>query len=161
MKKSQMQSNETILVLFIFFIILIFGFIFYSKIQNVAIERQQKAMENLNLIEVSKLLKDIPELSCSQKNAIIYNCYDLFKIDAFNELLKSRKDYFSNTPLFNTNITVYQYDPYLNKDINMWNIYDNPLNNSNIRKIFFPIEIYDPVSGTNSIGIVEINYYVK
>jgi hypothetical protein len=161
MKKSQMQMNETILVLFIFFLILIFALIFVSKIQNVKIERLKYSNENLEMIQVSKLLKKLPELSCSLNNVLIDNCYDLIKITAFKELLETRKDYFVNSPLVTTNITVYLFDPFKNADVKSWNIYDRPLNNSNVRKMQFPITLYDPLTRTNSFGILEIGYYKR
>jgi len=161
MKKSQMQMNETILVLFIFFMIIVFGLIFYSRIQNVVFERQKKALENLEVIEVSKLLKSLPELSCSTDNVLEDNCYNIIKIETFKNVLKDKKDYFSNTPLYNTNITVYQYDPFNNKWTNTWQIYDNPLENADQRKAYVPLSLYDPMTKTNSFGILIITLYKK
>jgi len=153
--------NETILIIFIFFMILLFSLLFVSKIQNVSLQRKKISMQNLEIIEVSKLLKGIPELSCSLDNVLSDNCYDVYKVEAFSELANAKKNYFMNTPLANTNITLYQYDPFHNQEVRSWQIYYSPLNDSDIRKVWFPISIYDPVTRTNSFGIVELWYYKK
>ncbi len=161
MRKAQIQINETIIVLFIFFMLVIFGIVFFARVQKVNIQAEQRAIQNLDLIKVSQIINSLPELSCSVGNVQIDNCYDTMKVEAFKEILQDDKTYFSGTLLYNTNITLKQYDPFNDIWSNTWHLYDNPLENSDIRKVFVPTMLYDKRSATKSFGLLELTWYIK
>lgn len=161
MKKAQIQMNESVIVLFIFLMLVIFGVVFFARVSNINIQAEQRAMQNLDLIKVSQVISSLPELSCSIGNVQKENCYDILKADAFKEILEKDKAYFAGTLLYNTNITLRQYDPFNDVWSNTWYIYANPLNNSDIRKVFVPVILYDKRTATKSFGLLELTWYVK
>lgn len=161
MKKAQMEINETIIVLFIFFILVIFGIVFFAKIQGINLQAEQRASQNLELIKVSQVISSLPELSCSVDNVQIDNCYDILKVEAFKAILEENNVYFSGTSLYNTNITLRQYDPFNDKWTYSIEIYSNKLENADIRKIFVPTILYDKKTATKSFGILELTWYIK
>jgi len=161
MKRAQIQINETIIVLFIFFMLVIFGIVFFARIQKVNIQAEQKSLQNLDLIKVSQIISSLPELSCSIGNVQTDDCYDIMKLEAFMEILKEDKLYFSGTLLYNTNITLKQYDPFNDHWSNTRYLYDNPIEDSDIRKVFVPTILYDKRTATKSFGLLELTWYIK
>lgn len=80
-KKAQIRMAETIGVLFIFFILVIFGIIFYYQFQKVALkEKQEEFLANRAIITSLKTVY-LPELTCTKGEAEAEgNCFDLFKL---------------------------------------------------------------------------------
>ncbi len=161
MKKAQMEINETIIVLFIFLMLVVFGVIFFARIQNINLLAEQRAAQNLDLIKVSQTISSLPEMACSIGGVQLDNCFDIMKAEAFKDILEQDKTYFTGTLLYNTNMTLRQYDPFNDIWTDTWEIYYNPLENSDQRKVFVPVTLYDKKTATKSFGLMELTWYVK
>ena len=79
---------ETITILIIFFMLIVFGFVFYARVlkgtSGIRIE------ENLQLqaIEIATTASFLPELQCSEENIRIEGCVDLYKVKKSIELME-------------------------------------------------------------------------
>ena len=97
-KKGQMQMMETIGVLFIFFILVVFGMIFYFKYQQIALQDKQEELTAARAMDTTLVALFLPELQCSRAEAESEdNCIDISKLQALNETMSSySNDYYFN-----------------------------------------------------------------
>ena len=98
-RKGQARMTETISVLFIFFILLLFGIVFYYQYQKIAIKEQQEEQLASRAMEVTLTALFLPELQCSRGEAEPEdNCFDLLKMEhagmIFQDPQKLNKYYF-------------------------------------------------------------------
>jgi hypothetical protein len=80
-KKGQARMNETIATLFIFFVLILFGIMFFYQYQKVAIkEKNEELLANRAMDTTVKTLF-LPELICTKGEAEPEdNCFDLMKL---------------------------------------------------------------------------------
>lgn len=92
-KNGQIQMTETIAVLFIFFIIVLFAIIFYYKFQEGSLREKQEELLGAKAVETSLRTTFFPELTCSLGEAEPEaNCFDIAKLDAVNKTLTKYLD---------------------------------------------------------------------
>lgn len=97
-KKGQMQMMETIGVLFIFFILVVFGMIFYFKYQQIALQEKQEELTAARAMDSTLVALFLPELQCSRSGAEAEdNCIDISKLDALEEVMSDySSEYYFN-----------------------------------------------------------------
>jgi len=134
--------GESIAVMFIFFLLIVAGFIFYSKIERTNITKEKDEADNLKAIEVAQVISFLPEVQCIKQNVQIYNCFDVLKLDAIKGIVKNNKlEYYDI--LQNSNITIKQIYPESNK---VWRIYNNTGGNWTKRiRTIIPVSLFDSV----------------
>jgi hypothetical protein len=155
--KAQIRMGETIAILFIFFLLLMFGFAFYSKIQKAGFKTRQKEVSDIRAIEIAQKVSFLPELQCSSKNVITENCIDILKLDYVSDLMKSEKGYyFDDIGLGYSTITVNMIYP----THKTWILYDNRPSYSTT-KLFtpIPISLYNATSRQYYFTILNVSYY--
>lgn len=161
MRKSQIKIMESMAVLFVFFILLGFGLIFYSKLQRGSIQETQSEFVTLSAIETAQLVSFLPELSCTQNNVRIENCFDKLKLESFrnywNETTESLAYY--NSLFGNTLITIEEIYP----DSNFFVVYNNSLSgNVTMLSTQVPILLFNATAPKNkdfTFGVLEVNVY--
>ncbi|PIZ51460.1 hypothetical protein COY27_03655 [Candidatus Woesearchaeota archaeon CG_4_10_14_0_2_um_filter_33_13] len=88
-RKGQMQMTETIAVLFIFFILILFGIMFYYKYQGVAFKEKQEELLGARAMDTTLKVLFLPEISCTKGEAEPEdNCFDMMKLRHANETFK-------------------------------------------------------------------------
>ncbi|MBI4983360.1 hypothetical protein HZC32_01845 [Candidatus Woesearchaeota archaeon] len=115
-RKAQLHISETIAVLFIFFILIIFGIVFYYKYQQVALkEEHQKLLADRAIVTTLKVLYS-PELKCTKQKAVPEEyCIDMMKLRQANDTFyKHTNDYY--------------FDLFSYAKIKVVEIYPNPRN---------------------------------
>ncbi len=156
-KKSQIQIGETIAVLFVFFILVAIGFIFYAKVIKTNIETEKEEVQQLNSIGIAQRVMFLPELQCSEDNIIIDNCIDILKLDAAKVLMKGNEVYYYDMLEF-SNITVTQIYPAEAK----WEIYSRKMENPKYKfATNVPISLYDPITRKHGFGVLTIETLSK
>lgn len=110
-KKGQLQIQETILAVFIFIVLIMFGLIFFYKVQSASIKEDFNKFQRERLEMDFITLGDLPELSCS-KAGIKESCIDSAKLIVFSELASKgeQKQYYFERFGYK-NITIYQVYP--------------------------------------------------
>ena len=111
-KKGQLHITETIAVLFIFFILVVFGIIFYYKYQQVAVKDRQEEFLAMRAMDTTLKAILLPELICSKTEAEPEdNCLDLQKLRAANKVfLENTNEYYFNLFSF-SQISVHELYP--------------------------------------------------
>jgi len=80
-KNGQARMTETIAILFIFFILILFGIIFYSKYQQVSLKEKQEELLAARAMDTTLRTLFMPEIMCTKGNAEPEdNCFDLMKL---------------------------------------------------------------------------------
>ena len=156
-KLGQIQMMETIVVLFIFFILVVMGFVFYAKILKGNLEQRKEESIQLNAIEVAQRASSLPELQCSEDNIVSDNCIDLLKLEAASEIMQQNDVYYYDRLLF-SKITVNEIYP----DSNEWILYTRPLGEfSNKITTNIPISLFNPIENKNAFGIMTVELFLK
>jgi len=151
-KKSQIQIGETIAVLFVFFILIVIGFLFYTRIIKSNIESEQAEISQLRSIGISQIVMFLPELQCSEGNVVIDNCIDTLKLDAAKNRMRQNDVYYYDLLEFGeVNISEIYPD-----SSNQWNIYSRKTNFTSKFVTNVPISLYYPIDKKYGFGILTI-----
>jgi hypothetical protein len=88
-KKAQIQMMETMGVLFVFIIIIMFGYFFYAAVSQTAAKQERAEQKELQAVKIAQIVSFLPEVQCSSENIEIEPCVDLLKVDKLTELTKN------------------------------------------------------------------------
>src|SRR3989338_1853366 len=93
-KKSQMQMIETISVLFVFFILVAIGFVFFGKVQGWGIKEQIEESVQKRAIDITNIASFMPELGCGEEGIEKVNCVDIDKIKIIKTIFDDNLNYY-------------------------------------------------------------------
>ncbi len=169
--KAQIRMTETIGVMFIFFVLILFGIIFYTKYSEVAFQEKQAEKMGKQAVEITSKTIFLPELICSRGEAEpeLY-CLDLLKVKQAQKTFKNNfADYYFDLFPY-TKITVSEIYP----GNSSWILYDKPkitrLTNGTMvqskqkESTHFLLTLKDPIKGKEkkgeySFGILTVEVY--
>lgn len=115
-RKAQIRMTETIGIIIIFFVLIVFGLIFYSNYQKTALIKQRNQILEKDAIGLSLEITYLQELSCEQTEQI-GTCIDLYKLKALTEISQDNS-FYSN--LFGS-ADIYIHDIINNKTYELYN----------------------------------------
>jgi len=97
-KKGQAQMMETIGVIFIFFVLILFGSIFYFKFSAASFEAAQEEALAQRAMDNTLLALFMPEITCTRGEAEAEdNCVDLTKVRVLESVMNEHiNDYYFN-----------------------------------------------------------------
>lgn len=154
-KKTQIQMGETIAVLFVFFVLILIGLIFYVRIIKGNIEGEKDEASQLRAIGIAQRAMFLPELQCSEDNIIRDNCIDIWKLESAENLMKNNEIYYDLLEFSNVNVS--QIYPAKQE----WNIYSRKIENTNRFVTNVPISLYNPNTRKYGFGVLTIETYSK
>jgi len=147
LKRGQLQIQESIFVVFIFFVILMVAMIVFYQLESRSIKGiKEEHDENLFYYLVS-YVPSMPELQCSVVG-IGDECIDLSKARAFSFM---NDDYYRE--VFGHRKIILE----VNEDIVLYNW--EPSTYSGERKITSPVSVYDPNQNKYLVGVLEVYMY--
>lgn len=156
-RKAQIQIGETIAVLFVFFVLIVIGFIFYVKIIKGNIESEKEELSQLRSVGIAQKVMFLPELQCSEDNVVIDNCIDLLKLDSAKAVMKENEVYYYDLLEF-SDISITQIYPANKK----WDIYSRRTDNFKSKFVTnVPISLYEPITRKHSFGVLKIETLSK
>jgi len=159
MKKAQIKMWTTIAVLIVFFIILMFGFIFYTQIERIGLEKSQREAEARRSIAVAQVVANLPELQCSLGTVEKGVCFDLYKIKAFeNEYANYWTYYYNMFGYAEINVKQINLE---NSEETLYPLYNNTGDKNSSTLGLIPISIYNPVNKEFLFGVVEVKSYYE
>lgn len=165
LKKSQIRMAETVAILFIFFLMIGFGFVFYARIQKTSLKETTSKNLDLASIEVTQRVSFLPELQCSSKNVITDNCIDLLKLNALISILYNSENPYYDQNLLDelyfdlfrySNITIIQIYPGEEK---RWTLYERIREDSSFVFTPVPISLYNATTKSYAFGVLEVRFY--
>ena len=163
--------TETIGVMFIFFVLILFGIVFYSKYSETAYQEKQEELMGKKAVEITSKTIFLPELICSRGQAEpeLY-CLDMLKLKQAQKTFKDNfgEYYFDLFPY--SRILVEEIYPGKSK----WVLYDKPkkvklangtsVNSQQKEATHFLLTLKDEVKGKEkkgeySFGVLTVEVY--
>lgn len=155
--KAQIQIGETIAVLFVFFILIIIGLVFYVKIIKGNIDLEKEEVSQLRSIGIAQRVMFLPELQCSEDNIIKDNCIDTKKLDSAKNVMNEKATYYYDLLEF-SEVDISQIYP--NKI--EWSIYSRKTEDFKNKFVTnVPISLYNPLTRRHGFGVLTIETYSK
>lgn len=168
-KRGQLQIQETILAIFIFIVLIMFGLVFFYRVQSASITGDFNEFQKEKLSVDFITLGDLPEFSCS-KAGIKESCIDTGKLIVFVGMnsTKETRDYYFDRFGYKT-ITISEVYPTNNSircstskltDCGVWVVYDkkpNKVTSKIVRDT--PVSLYLPDKDEYGIGILVVEAY--
>ena len=161
-KKGQARLSESVAVLFIFFVLVLFGIIFYYKYSQISFTEEEERLVDERAIDMTLRTLFLPELMCTRGKAEPEdNCVDMMKVRHVNGTFQKHiEDYYFN--LFGyAKISIHEVYPG-NEE---WVVYDlskvkNPLD---YRPTYFVVTLKDEASNIIDadyrFGYLEVGIY--
>lgn len=159
-KKAQIQIGETIAVLFVFFILIAVGFMFYIKIIKGNLESEKEELSELRSIGIAQKVMFLPELQCSEDNVVTDNCIDLLKLEYAKNVMRDNAVYYYDLLEFSeVNVSqLYPYDSSM-QNINVYSRQTGDFKNKFVTNV--PISLYNPITKQHSFGMLTIQTLSK
>lgn len=157
-KKSQIQIGETVAVLFVFFLLIIMGFIFYVSVIKGNIESEKDELSQLKSVGIAQIVLSLPELQCSddvvkEKES----CIDILKLEAAKETISQNEIYYFDLFGFGK-IDVKIVYP----EDDVWSPYSRLSDDyKNKFATNIPVSLYDPKIKKYSFGVLSIETLTK
>ena len=155
--KAQVKMGETIAIMFIFFILLIVGAVFYMNIARTSMKKDIDTSYQLKAVELSQVISFLPELQCTESNVVRASCFDLYKVIGLSKVRQDPKAFLLYSREFETTkIRILQiYPPGGNHTI-----YENPKPDYTSAPVTnIPISVYNASSDDHYFGVLEITSY--
>jgi hypothetical protein len=155
--KSQIKLGETVAIMFVFFILLIIGAVFYMNLQRTTVQRDIAEGTELRAVELAQIISFLPEAQCTESNVVKASCFDLYKLIGLSTVSKSAKglDLYANefgTSMIRLNV-VYPYQ-------GNWTLYSNVKGNFTSAPVtHIPIALYNTTDDKYYFGVLEITTY--
>ena len=162
-KKAELEMQESLIVLFVFIVIFLIGFVFFFRYTEQSILNENERFRTENNKIMSVIFANQAEISCSVRDQKSVACADKLKMLSFSEL---------NKELGNRVIRIETAYPEPAKKIlcgvnniqecNVWMLYDGAgaLKESMTPLIMTtPISIYDSISGSYEVGVLTLEDY--
>ncbi len=154
MKKSQVQIGETVAVLLVFFILVLMGFSFYTKVIKGTIRDEMEEARQLKAVEIAQRVSFLPELKCRGEN--VDNCIDILKLEAASEIMRQNEIFYFDILEFAT-ISIKEIYP----EEESWLLYDRTLNDVNNISTRVPIALKDPRVKKYKFGVMQVNTFLR
>lgn len=166
-KKSQIQMGETIAVLIIFFILIVIGFIFFTRVIKGSIEIEREESRQLKAVEIAQRASFLPEIQCSEENIVTDNCIDILKLKAATEgtptsIIEDNEIFYFDSLQF-SDISIKEVYPGTNPD-SPWSLYNKSLGEGNYTSKIstnIPIALFDPRGKNYSFGVMKVDTYTR
>jgi len=151
--------TETIAILFIFFLLVLFGMIFYMRIQNSTLEREREEDVTIKAIQIAQKASYFPEILCIEAQAeMLSGCIDILKLESFNKTLHEGQNSLYYFQVFEfSRIYVEEIYP----ENKTWEIYDRrkPQYKGEL-KIPVPVALHNPITNVKFFGVMNVDVYI-
>ncbi len=154
--------TESISIIIVIMILIIMAFVFYGKVRQTDIQEKSNEYEELDLIELSQIVYQLPEIQCSFAEVADFGCVDILKFKYLGIMISgsqnSANDYTFNyyRKIFGTSkiwVQIISNDD--NSTINM-TLYENNRSLTHTSPIFMPVVVYNATNHQKSFGILNV-----
>lgn len=153
--------TETIAILIIFFILVMFGIIFFSQIQRSTFEQRSTTAAGERAVSTALRATFLPELVCTKgDNVELRDCIDITKLEAAAAVMDEHEDYYFDIFQYAT-VKVEQYYP-VRKTFTLY----SRTRDGNAPTEFtakattpVPVSLFDPFEREHYFGVLVIDVY--
>ncbi len=143
----------------IFFILLAMGMVFYAKIQTYTSAQKKQETQSLDAISLEQRVRHLSEIACSIDGTIVFDCYDLEKIKALQDVVSLYPLYYSSAVFQNSKITITSVYP-VSTEIALYDSLASETSTGS-QPYRTPVTLYDPVTDTYSFGYITVEVYTS
>ncbi|MBW3012858.1 hypothetical protein KY325_01385 [Candidatus Woesearchaeota archaeon] len=161
-KRGQIQTLESVAVLFVFFILLALSMVFYMSYAKSKESGRLAEINREQAMLIAQQVINLPELKSSRRAVRGVNTIDAIKLEALKNVLDRNFDLrqgIYQERFGSSIISVREIYPGQNE----WQLYSNPDLDANFRNEFYvPVSLYNPLEvpgGNYSVGLLHILYY--
>jgi len=156
-KDAQVKMGETVAIMFVFFLLLIVGAVFYMNLQRTTVTREIGEAQEMRAVEIAQIISFLPEAQCTESNVIKASCFDLYKLRGLAKVASTPQgiNLYSNEFGTTTINLVQLYPP--GGDLV---IYNNPKSNFTSAPVTnIPIMLFNTTSDKYYFGVLSIKTY--
>lgn len=156
--KAQMKIAENIMIMVVFFILLVLGFVFYARVSGGTIQKEAAEFRQKESIKVSQRAAYLPETRCSKMNKVIDDCFDIFKLEFAAEIMETDDD-----------VKLYYFDTFgyakifieeIYPDEKVYMLYDNvPEEYSSKFSTPIPVSLFNASADSFALGVLYVESY--
>jgi hypothetical protein len=156
-RKAQIKMGETIAIMFIFFMLLIVGAIFYMNLQRTTVAQEIGQAQELRAVELAQTISFLPEAQCTESNVVRASCFDIYKLIGIAKVAATPKGTLLYEREFGTTkIKLIKHYPSGGE----WVLYDNPLEDFTSAPVTnMPIMLFNTTSDQYYFGVLQITTY--
>ncbi|MBU0980828.1 MAG: hypothetical protein KJ709_08545 [Nanoarchaeota archaeon] len=164
MRRSQIKMGENIAVIFIFFILVAGGLMFYMNIKQRLIQDKFREQQDLMAIELAQKILNLPDLQCTKDNVPVPNCIDSMKIDAV--VARAEEDPVGYFRVFGPtevgiDIIYAAVDPPQN-EIHIYGTLDEACPDcTRTLTANMPVTLYSPIQGSYSFAVLKVGVQLR
>lgn len=154
---AQIKMGETIAIMFVFFILLIVGAVFYMNLQRTTATREISEAYELRAVELAQVISFLPEAQCTESNVVKASCFDSYKLKGLARVTATEegKQLYENE-FGKTKIKLIQVYP----NSAEWVLYENKKENFVSAPVTnIPIMLFNATSDKYYFGVLEITTY--
>lgn len=156
LKKAQLKTGETIIVLIIFFILLAGGMVFYARIHIYTTAQKAEEYQALDAAALDQRIRHLAEIACTIDATVQFDCYDLSKLHALQTVIEEHPLYYKSAVFQNAQVTVTSVYPVADSFV----LYENvPEESTGATPYRTPATLYDPLTDSYNFGYVTIEVY--
>ena len=175
MKKAQVHMGETVIVIFIFVVMLGLFLIYYTQFRSEGIKQEAKETKTEASTALLSVLASVPEIKCSEK-AKEEQCIDTVKVLALGNIVNQNINYYRSvfgarditleilypkpSQKGECNQNTYKNINYPS-NCNEYTIFSSATKTQNTNIISTPVSIYFPETDTFGIGKLIITTYTR
>jgi hypothetical protein len=159
MRKAQLKMGETIAVLIVFFMLLMFGLVFYAKFKEDSMKRSAEELQTFNAVDVATRVSMLPEIQCTALSIECGNSLDLYKLKALSGVNRKGAQTIPGNPyydLFHASLIIFN-ETY--PTVRHWVIYNYTMNKTSYEPIYLPMTVHNPISGDFYFGYLMVRVY--
>ena len=164
MVKGQVQMTETIGIVIVFSILIVFALLFFSRIQQNSADQQRTLVAGEKAVSISFSALFLPELECSKIGSDdIKDCIDVLKLTPAADVINENPQYYFKLFGYST-ISIEEIYP-VQDPTHTWVLYSRtrdgqpPTEFTQRARTPIPVALYNPVTGDYAFGVMTIDAY--
>lgn len=166
--KAQIQIGETIAVILVFVLLMIFGLYWASTFSGASQQQQMDLRDRLDLLETAKMVMNMPEIQCSSAGVPDTACVDEQRIYALKEQLddqdsRTRQAYFDRFVTGDRSaykLEIHALSPAPRRNYEVFNFHqENP--DLSLRAVVIPVALLDPLTNRKQFSVAILTQQVE
>ena len=146
------------MVMIIFFILLAGGMVFYARISSYTSKQQQEENQDISAISIEQRIRHLSEIACTNDAVVVFDCYDLSKIHALQQVIPDHSLYYQSIIFKNSKVTITSVYPTVD-EILLFEPSSDTGQSTSSQPFRTPVTLYDPVTDTTNFGYITVEVY--
>lgn len=125
-KRAQIKMGESVGILVIFFLLLVFGFSFFGKVSQSSLAKSEQEAFELKSVNVAQMFLFLPELQCTEQESVDVDCIDIYKMNELLKLTSTKPDGTGAFPGYDEKTRLYYFNLFGSAKVTLVQVYPDP-----------------------------------